>query len=116
MFFAISLLSSYSYSQFQISDGTGGNAEAQANAVFVGKYNRPSRKKLYTHPHASDPFANVDLATVDAATVSAMQTMREAAEDAETAQFDPAIAAATGDAGARRHFLCIHECVLRWPL
>ncbi|KAI0731612.1 hypothetical protein C8Q72DRAFT_775895 [Fomitopsis betulina] len=68
------------YSQFQISDGTGGNAEAQANAVFV------------------DPFANVDLATVDAATVSAMQTMREAAEDAETAQFDPAIAAATGDA------------------
>ncbi|EPS97179.1 hypothetical protein FOMPIDRAFT_1032068 [Fomitopsis schrenkii] len=68
------------YSQFQISDGTGGNAEAQANAVFV------------------DPFTNVDLATIDAATVTALQTMREAAEDAETSQFNPAIAAATGTA------------------
>ena len=29
-----------SYSQFQISDGTGGDAEAQANAVFVGECNQ----------------------------------------------------------------------------
>ncbi|OJT15104.1 hypothetical protein TRAPUB_8361 [Trametes pubescens] len=68
------------YAAFQISDGTAGNAQAQANAVFV------------------DPFDGVDLATVDAATLKAVQTMREAAEDAETEQFNPAIAAASGDA------------------
>ena len=41
----------------------------------------------------------MDLSTVDDATVQAMQTMREAAEDAETEQFDPAIEAASGDEG-----------------
>ncbi|KAI0636281.1 hypothetical protein C8Q77DRAFT_1072055 [Trametes polyzona] len=66
------------YADFQISDGTAGNAAAEANAVFV------------------DPFAGVDLATVDAATLKAVQTMREAAEDAETSQFNPAIKAASG--------------------
>ncbi len=67
-----------SYADFQISDGTAGNAEAKANAVFV------------------DPFAGVDLATVDDDTLDAVQTMREAAEDAETEQFNPAIDAASG--------------------
>ncbi|KAH9847839.1 hypothetical protein C2E23DRAFT_897857 [Lenzites betulinus] len=67
-----------SYADFQISDGTAGNAQAQANAVFV------------------DPFDGVDLATVDSATLDAVQTMREAAEAAETDQFNPAIAAASG--------------------
>ncbi|KAI0833811.1 hypothetical protein BC628DRAFT_1414546 [Trametes gibbosa] len=66
------------YAAFQISDGTAGNAQAEANAVFV------------------DPFAGVDLATVDATTLKAVQTMREAAEDAETEQFNPAIKAASG--------------------
>ncbi|KAI9056772.1 hypothetical protein FKP32DRAFT_1681940 [Trametes sanguinea] len=66
------------YADFQISDGTAGNAQAEANAVFV------------------DPFDGVDLSTVDAQTLDAVQTMREAAESAETDQFNPAIDAASG--------------------
>ncbi|TFK54528.1 hypothetical protein OE88DRAFT_1655232 [Heliocybe sulcata] len=68
------------YADFQISDGTAGDAEAQANAVFV------------------DPFANVDLATVDDQTADDIETMRQAAESAETDDFNPAIEAADGDA------------------
>jgi hypothetical protein len=67
-----------SYSQFQISDGVGGDAQAQANAVFV------------------DPFANTDLTTVSSDVLEAMNNMREAAESAETDDFDPQIAAASG--------------------
>ncbi|KAF7291638.1 NAD(P)-binding protein [Mycena chlorophos] len=66
------------YSQFQISDQVAGDAEAHANAVFV------------------TPFANVDLTTVDSTSLSNLGTMREAAEDAETDEFDPQIAAASG--------------------
>ena len=44
------------------------------------------------------PFAGVNLATVDSATLDAVQTMREAAESAETDQFNPAIDAASGAA------------------
>ncbi|ETW80941.1 hypothetical protein HETIRDRAFT_427792 [Heterobasidion irregulare TC 32-1] len=69
-----------SYAQFQISDGTAGNAAAQANAVFV------------------DPFKNVDLTTVDSTTIDNLNTMREAAESAETDQFNSQIAAASGAA------------------
>ena len=67
-----------SYSQFQISDGVAGNAEAEANAVFI------------------EPFANVDLSSVSSDVLSAIQNMREAAESAETDQFDPQIDAASG--------------------
>ena len=67
-----------SYSQFQISDGVGGNAQAAANAVFV------------------DPFNNVDLTTVSSDVLTAMNNMREAAESAETDDFDPQIDAASG--------------------
>ena len=70
----------HSYSQFQISDGVGGNAQAQANAVFV------------------DPFANTDLTTVSSDVIEAMNNMREAAESAETDDFDPQIDAASGAA------------------
>jgi hypothetical protein len=45
------------------------------------------------------PFAGQDLATVSAAELAAVQTMREAAEDAETEQFNSQIKAATGAAG-----------------
>ena len=69
-----------SYADFQISDGTAGDAEAKATAVFV------------------DPFDGVDLATVDKTTLDAVKTMREAAEDAETSLFNPAIDAASGAA------------------
>lgn len=67
-----------SYPQFQISDGVAGNAQAEAAAVFV------------------DPFANVDLTTVPSQTLDDINTMREAAESAETDQFNPAIEAASG--------------------
>ncbi|KAG8897869.1 hypothetical protein FRC00_003716 [Tulasnella sp. 408] len=71
------------YQSFQISDGVAGNAEAEANAVFV------------------DPFDGQDLATVDDATVDALSVMRELAEDAETELFNPQIEAASGaDAAA----------------
>jgi len=66
------------YADFQISDGVGGNAEAQANAVFV------------------DPFQGVDLSTVSSTDLDNVQTMREAAESAETDDFDPQIDAASG--------------------
>jgi len=69
------------YSQFQISDGVAGDAEAQANAVFV------------------DPFP-ADLTTVDATSLANLGTMREAAESAETDDFDPQIAAASGATAA----------------
>lgn len=68
------------YAQFQISDGVGGNAQAEANAVFV------------------DPFANTDLADVSSDVLDAMNSMREAAEDAETSEFNPQIDAASGAA------------------
>ncbi|KAJ7728931.1 hypothetical protein DFH07DRAFT_850625 [Mycena maculata] len=66
-----------SYNAFQISDGVAGQAEAEANAVFV------------------TPFPT-DLTTVDATSLANLGTMREAAEDAETDAFNPAIAAASG--------------------
>ncbi|KAF5388851.1 hypothetical protein D9757_005668 [Collybiopsis confluens] len=68
------------YSAFQISDGIGGNAEAEANAVFV------------------DPFDGVDLTTVSSDELTAINNMREAAESAETDEFDPQIEAASGAA------------------
>ncbi|KAJ3864393.1 hypothetical protein EV359DRAFT_81476 [Lentinula novae-zelandiae] len=70
------------YADFQISDGVGGTAVDEANAVFVGL----------------DPFAGVDLSTISSDTLDAINTMREAAESAETDDFDPQIDAATGAA------------------
>ncbi|KAJ4468290.1 hypothetical protein J3R30DRAFT_3715224 [Lentinula aciculospora] len=66
------------YADFQISDGVGGTAVDEANAVFV------------------DPFDGVDLSTISSDTLDAINTMREAAESAETDDFDPQIDAATG--------------------
>jgi len=70
------------YSEFQISDGVGGTAVDQANAVFV------------------EPFANVDLTTISADTLDAINSMRLAAESAETDEFDPQIDAASGATAA----------------
>jgi len=70
------------YSAFQISNGVGGTAADQANAIFV------------------TPFANVDLTTISEDTIEAINTMREAAEDAETEQFDPQIDAASATTAA----------------
>ncbi|KAJ3863585.1 hypothetical protein EV359DRAFT_73536 [Lentinula novae-zelandiae] len=70
------------YADFQISDGVGATAVDEANTVFV------------------DPFAGVYLSTVSFDTLDAINTMREAAESAETDDFDPQINAATGAAAA----------------
>ena len=69
-----------SYADFQISDGVAGNADKEANAVFV------------------DPFAGIDLATLDDSVADNVETMRKAAEAAETDEFNPAIDAASGAA------------------
>jgi hypothetical protein len=71
----------HSYANFQISDGVGGNAKAQAAAVFV------------------TPFDGVDLSTVCETERDAVEAMRKAAEDAEKEEFDPQIAAASGATG-----------------
>ena len=66
------------YNDLSISAGTAGNAEAEANAKF--------------------PFTVDQFATVSAADLKTIQTERESAENAETDAFNPAIAAASGDA------------------
>lgn len=66
------------YAAFQISSGIAGNAQAKANAVFV------------------QPFANVDLTKVSQTDLNNMETMRVAAENAET-NFNSAVAAAGGE-------------------
>ncbi|KAG8744733.1 hypothetical protein FRC10_009498 [Ceratobasidium sp. 414] len=65
------------YADFQISSTPAGNAQAEADAVFV------------------DMFKGVDLNSIPSATLAAMSNMRSAAEDAE-ANFVSAIAAAGG--------------------
>ncbi|KAG8751720.1 hypothetical protein FRC12_012294, partial [Ceratobasidium sp. 428] len=64
------------YAVFQISDGETGNAKAKADKVFIA------------------PFAGRNLADVTADELDAVQTMREAAEAAETEKFNPQIKAA----------------------
>ncbi|CAE6470956.1 unnamed protein product [Rhizoctonia solani] len=66
------------YPAFQISDGTAGNAQAQANAVFI------------------DPFKGRDLTKVTSAELNAVESMRVAAENAEIQQFNQRVSAATG--------------------
>lgn len=74
-----SVLTASDYNTFQISSGTAGTAEAEANALF----------------------ANIDqtnLAGVSASDLKVIQGIHDVAEDAETDAFNPAIAAASGDA------------------
>ncbi|EPE36136.1 hypothetical protein GLAREA_05474 [Glarea lozoyensis ATCC 20868] len=72
------VLTSSDYNTIQISSGTAGSAETEANALF----------------------ANIDmnnLAGVSAADLDIIKGTHDAAEDAEVNAFNPAIAAATGD-------------------
>jgi len=74
-----SVLTASAYNDFQISSGTAGTAEAEANALFT----------------------NIDmnnLAAVSASDLDVIKGIHDAAEDAETGAFNPAIAAASGDA------------------
>ncbi|KAG8808076.1 hypothetical protein FRC17_004144, partial [Serendipita sp. 399] len=68
------------YADFQISDTPAGNAQAEAEAIFV------------------QPFAGIaDLATVSDEDRDNVEAMRKLAEDAETEQFNPAIEAAASE-------------------
>jgi hypothetical protein len=72
-------LTASDYNTIQISSGTAGTAETQANALFAS-------------------IDQNNLAGVSAADLAVVQGTHDAAEDAETTGFNPAIAAATGDA------------------
>ncbi|KAK9422010.1 putative Small secreted protein [Seiridium unicorne] len=65
------------YNNFQISDGTAGNALAEAQAAFP---------------------VDADLANVSAGDLAIIQAARETAEAAETDGFNDAVDAASGDA------------------
>jgi len=67
------------YNTFQISGGTAGTAEAEANALFTS-------------------VDTTNLAGVSAADLKVISGIHDAAEDAETDAFNPAIAAASGTA------------------
>lgn len=72
------VLTVQAYNDFQISSGTAGNAEANAKALFAA--------------------LPTDLSTVTAADLKIVKGVHNAAEDAEVSAFNPAIAAASGDA------------------
>ncbi|KAL1599854.1 hypothetical protein SLS60_007659 [Paraconiothyrium brasiliense] len=72
------VLTAQSYADFQVSDGVAGNALAEVQAKF--------------------PIDTSDLANVDAADAKIISDARQTAESAETDAFNPAIAAASGDA------------------
>ncbi|ESZ93123.1 hypothetical protein SBOR_6495 [Sclerotinia borealis F-4128] len=74
-----SVLTASAYNDFQISDGTAGTAEDQANALFTS-------------------IDMNNLAAVSKADLKIIQGVHDAAEDAETDAFNPAVKAATGDA------------------
>lgn len=79
-----SVLTASTYNDIQISSGTAGTAETQANAIF----------------------ANIDmtnLASVSASDLKIIKGIHDAAEDAETSAFNTAIAAASGDAATVLH-------------
>ncbi|RAL60450.1 hypothetical protein DID88_000225 [Monilinia fructigena] len=74
-----SVLTASAYNDFQISDGTAGTAQDQANALFTA-------------------IDKNNLAAVSESDLDIIQGVHDAAEDAETDAFNPAISAASGDA------------------
>ncbi|KAB8304149.1 hypothetical protein EYC80_003568 [Monilinia laxa] len=74
-----SVLTASAYKDFQISDGKAGTAQDQANALFTA-------------------IDKNNLAAVSKSDLDIIQGVHDAAEDAETDAFNPAIAAASGDA------------------
>ena len=74
-----SVLTASTYNDIQISSGTAGDAETQANALFSA-------------------IDMNNLAGVSAADLKVIKGTHDAAEDAEVTAFNPAIAAASGDA------------------
>jgi hypothetical protein len=79
------------YNGIQISSGTAGDAETKANALF----------------------ANIDmnnLAAISATDLKIIQNTHDVAEDAEVQAFNPAIAAASGDAATALQALPSSPC------
>jgi hypothetical protein len=74
-----SVLTASTYNDIQISSGTAGNAETQANALFSA-------------------IDMTNLAGVSASDLAVIKGTHDAAEDAEVNAFNPAIAAASGTA------------------
>jgi len=74
-----SVLTAAAYNDFQISAGTAGTAETQANALFAN-------------------INQNNLASVSASDLKIIKGIHDAAEDAEVNAFNPAIDAASGDA------------------
>ncbi|TVY42145.1 hypothetical protein LSUB1_G002644 [Lachnellula subtilissima] len=74
-----SVLTASTYNDIQISGGTAGTAETEANALF-------------------SKIDQTNLAGVSAADLAVIKATHDAAEDAETSAFNPAVAAASGDA------------------
>jgi hypothetical protein len=74
-----SVLTASTYNTIQISSGTAGNAQANANALFSA-------------------IDQGNLAGVSPSDLKIIQDTHDAAEAAETQAFDPAISAASGDA------------------
>jgi hypothetical protein len=74
-----SVLSAAAYNDFQISSGTAGNAQTEANALFSG-------------------IDMNNLASVSAADLKIIKGIHDVAEDAEVQAFNPAVEAASGDA------------------
>lgn len=73
------VLTASDYNTFQISSGTAGNAQAKASALFSA-------------------IDMNNLASVSANDLKVIQGIHDVAENAETNAFNPAIAAASGDA------------------
>jgi len=78
------------YSQFQISDGYGGDAEARAAAVF------------------KEPLAGLNLSELPYDAFDQIAVMREATEDAHREAFVPQIASAPSDRSQWPHALSIY--------
>ncbi|KAF7852943.1 hypothetical protein EAF04_010820 [Stromatinia cepivora] len=73
-----SVLTASAYNDFQISSGTAGTAQDEANALFTA-------------------IDMNNLAAVSASDLKIIKGIHDAAEDAETNAFNPAIEAASGD-------------------
>lgn len=87
-----SVLTASAYNDFQISDGTAGTAQDQANSLFTA-------------------IDKNNLAAVSESDLDIIQGVHDAAEDAETNAFNPAIAAASGDAAT-----ALQVCSISYPL
>lgn len=89
------ILSSQPYSQFQVSNGVGGNALAEVNTKFpVHPLHSLSPKQTLTPPQ----FNEANLATIDPTDLEIIKAAGETAEQAEVGAggFNEAIAAAGG--------------------